>query len=580
MSEGGRSRRSHGRGLGALAAAGAAGVGLAAQRRRSQSRRRSEVQSEQHTVLSSRPPTSHHRPGSHHDHEDAYLDEKYSEDGRLRGHTWRDRFLGAAAGLGAFAAVKNLFNRKKREEDSVVSSYAHPPGGRTTYTETDLSRVEEGRAPASPSTPADRYRRTQESEVAEDAALSGSPMRKTGPRTRRSGDSIDSWDSRGSFESYRDDHRESANLRDGVAALGVLGFIKHRLSQRKKHQDEDRVEELRQQDLENERLARANSQRRRFTGDGTPLRGPSRRYSDETESAVDFRGDNPELSRYSLPRPGPIPGARPTMGSRIHTVGEGTHHATGVPPPPHDPLPMPTGGMHEHADSDSELYASPRRPHRRHSKRDAALAGTGAAVAGAAAASRRSHSRQRPKSSDTNLTSPPVSVKVKMHKDGRHVTLRRLNEAEAAAERDARRRERKRAGSLSSVSGDERWRRTERMEAQQAADMEKDRPQHSATSQAESTLPPLPASEQPLPGPPPLGPSPMQKHYQPMSPQSPPAAGTVSGLGSGLGSGMSPLSPSGTEQSNYDTNRRRRRAERAQARLARGGGAGSRVEFT
>ncbi|OMP82488.1 hypothetical protein BK809_0006798 [Diplodia seriata] len=570
-----QSHRSHRRGLGALAAAGAAGAGLAEMRRRSQSRRRSEV-TEQHTVLSSRPPTSHRRPGSRHDHDDHYLDEKYSEHDSRRDHTWRDRLLGATAGLGALAALKGLFNRRKREE-SVVSSYVPPPGGATSVTQTDLSRLEEGRAPASPGNAADRYRRTQESEVAEDAAFSGSPVRRTGPHTRRSGDSIDSWDDRESFESIRDEaHGDGHGARNGLMALGLVGFLKHKLGQRKKDKEQTRVEEMRQQDIENERLARMDSNRRRYTGDGTPLTTPGRRYSDGTESTFDFRGNNPELSRHSLPRPGPITPTRPTMGSRIETVGEGTHHLTGVPPPPHDPLPVPAGGMY--ADSDSELYAAPsRHSHRRHSKRDAALAGTGAAVAGAAA-SRRGHSRRRPHSSDTNLTSPPVSVKVKMHKDGRHVTLRRLGEAEAAAEREARRRERKRAGSLSSVSGDERWRRTEMMEAQQAADMEKDRSRFSATTQAESTVPSLPVMDHPLsPGPPPV-----PKHQS--SPQSatnlPPPPGTMSGLGSGLGSGGDPFSPAGTEQSRADSNRRRRRAERAQARLARGGGTGSRVEFT
>ncbi|KAK0628069.1 hypothetical protein DIS24_g10824 [Lasiodiplodia hormozganensis] len=569
-----QSRRSHRRDLGALAAAGAAGAGLAAMRRRSQSRRRSEV-TEQQTVLSSRPPTSHHRPGSRHDHDDAYLDEKYSEDEGRRGHTWRDRLLGATAGLGAFAAVKSLFNRRKPEEDSVVSSYVPPPGGATSVTQTDLSRLEEGRAPASPGNAADRYRRTQESEVAEDAALSGSPMRRPGPRTRRSGDSIDSWDSRESFESIRDEqHGDGHGVRNTLLGLGLFGFIKQKLGERKKQKEEAHVEEVRQQDIENERIARMGSHRRKFTGDGTPLRTPGRRYSNGTESAFDFRGSSPELSRHSFQRPGPITPTRPTMESRIDAVGEGTHHVTGVPPPPHDPFPVPAGGMY--ADSDSEIYASPsRHAHRRHSKRDAALAGTGAAVAGAAA-SRRGHSRQRPHSSDTNLTSPPVSVKVKMHKDGRHVTLRRLNEAEAAAEREARRRERKRAGSLSSMSGDEHWRRTEMMEAQQAAEMEKEKHRFSTTSQAESTVPPLPVMDPSPPGPPPV-----PKHQS--SPQSatnlpPPAPGTTSGLGS-LGSG-DPFSPAGTEQSRADSNRRRRRAERAQARLARGGGTGSRVEFT
>ena len=37
------------------------------------------------------------------------------------------------------------------------------------------------------------------------------------------------------------------------------------------------------------------------------------------------------------------------------------------------------------------------------------------------------------------MQSPAISVKVKTHNDGRHVTLRRLNEEEAAVEREARR---------------------------------------------------------------------------------------------------------------------------------------------
>jgi hypothetical protein len=52
---------------------------------------------------------------------------------------------------------------------------------------------------------------------------------------------------------------------------------------------------------------------------------------------------------------------------------------------------------------------------------------------------RRRRSRSRHSQGD-EIVSPPVSVKVKMHGDrGRHVTLRRLTQQEAAAEREARR---------------------------------------------------------------------------------------------------------------------------------------------
>jgi hypothetical protein len=52
---------------------------------------------------------------------------------------------------------------------------------------------------------------------------------------------------------------------------------------------------------------------------------------------------------------------------------------------------------------------------------------------------RRRRSRSRHSQGDA-VISPPVSVKVKMHEDrDRHVTLYRLTEQEAAAEREARR---------------------------------------------------------------------------------------------------------------------------------------------
>ncbi|OCL00655.1 uncharacterized protein K441DRAFT_535606 [Cenococcum geophilum 1.58] len=536
-----RSRRSHrGPGLGALAAAGAAGAGLSALRRRSRSRRRHSEGGQD--VISS-------RHSSHHS-ESFVDDEKYTEDGHGQ-NTWRERLFGAATAAGAIAGVRALFNRNKRRDDESEVSYGQHIGGTTTITQTDLSRIEEGRAPESPAN--DRWRRAQE------AAAVGSPLRQS-HRPRRSGESIGSSDSRTSFSG--DAARpENHGLKDGIAALGLAGFIKHKFNSRRNRKEEQRVVGLHEQELEDERIARRNSQRRRFTGDGSaPPRRSGRRGSSTIDDSTDISGTNPALSRHTIiPPPPPM-----NLGSRTNvTTAETTTSNVPMPPAPLDPQ----GILH---DSGSEAYASAGggQHHRHQLGRDAALAAGAGAAAGAAAANRDT-SRQR--SSNGSVASPPVSVKVKMHNDGRHVTLRRLNEEEAAAEREARRRERQRRhrnGSLSSVSnvGDDRFRRTETAEAGPA------RP--APIPMPEPTIP------GPLPGPPP-GPPPPPSHaslpqnelHLPPPPPIPAAAASAMSTPPGT----NPYE-TGTDVSNYDNNRRRRRAERAQAKIAKGGGRS--VEFS
>jgi hypothetical protein len=154
-------------------------------------------------------------------------------------------------------------------------------------------------------------------------------------------------------------------------------------------------------------------------------------------------------------------------------------------------------------------------------------------------------------SSDKSILSPPSSVRVKMHNDGRHVTLRRLNDEEAKAEREARRRGRQRGnrdGSMSRVSnfeGQERWRRTVATEAAQAAEMQQAAHPTAPSFMHDSAIPPPP----PIP------------------------AATWSITSSPLGTEAYETE---TDVSAYDSNRRRRRAERAQAKQARMG----RVEFS
>ncbi|ORY11498.1 hypothetical protein BCR34DRAFT_484103 [Clohesyomyces aquaticus] len=535
-----RARSHRGHGLGALATAGAAGAGIAAlHHSRSQSRRR---HSGRQTVISSH-------------HSDSYVEnEKYTEDGR-KGRTWKDRLLGATAAAGGIMAVRSIFNRKKHVPSETGSdvSYSRPIGP-SEVTQTDLSRLEEGRAPASPAN--DRWRRVEEREAAQAAALAGSPLRQNQrSRSRRSGDSISSFDSRTSFS---DDHttrppKESHGLRDGIAVLGVAGFLKHQWNRRRNKKEDAHVEEMKRQDIEEERIARADSQRKKYTGDGMApprrTRPPSTIFSES-----DVSGATPALSRHNIPPPPRSATNVTATNVETTTAGPSTIPMPTAPPDPH-------GVLH---DSSSELGFQ--RRHR--TGGTAALAGGAAAAAASAGSpSRRDHSRQR-STPERSVASPPVSVKVKMHNDGRHVTLRRLNEEEAAAEREARRRDRQRRnrdGSISSLSNldNERWRRTEAREAAQA--------QQAATSSSAAPIP-IPMPEPTIPGPPP-GPPP-NAHGIPLPPP-PPIPAAASGMGSPPSTNMYGTE---TDVSNYDSNRRRRRAERAQAKQARLGS--NRVEFS
>lgn len=535
------SRRSHrGPGFGTLATAGAAGAGLAALRRRSRSRSsRRRPSGGRREVLSSHPGSSYLS--------DSRVDEKYTEVGRKQ-HTWRDRLLGAGAAAGGIFAIKSLFGRKKAPPAETASSisYSRPPIGQSEVTQTDLSRLEEGRAPASPSR--DHWRRVEEREAAQAAAMGASPLRQ-GHRPTRSGASIDSFDSRSSFSDAHERPKESHGLRDGIAALGVAGFLRHQWNKRRNKKEDEHVAAVKHQDMEEERIARANSQRRKYTGDGLPPRrtGPPSTIFSES----DISGTTPALTRTDLQPP----------RSTTHLT-----HTETVAGPSTTPAAPPADPYGVLSDSGSEAYISAGgRKHRRHH-----TANVAALDAGAGAVSDRRDGSRRRSSRDGSVNSPPVSVKVKMHNDGRHVTLRRLNEEEAAAEREARKKDRRRRdGSMSSLSNlenNERWRRTEAREAAQAQEMA----QSSAPiPMPEPVIPPPPA------GPPPMGAAAAAGHQSPLPPPPP-----IPGAGGSVMSSPPGTQVYGTETdvSNYDSNRRRRRAERAQAKQARMGG--SRVEFS
>ena len=338
--------RSHG-GLGAIATAGAAGAGLAALRSRSRSRRRPSGSRTE--ALSSHPGTTQLS--------ESYVSEKYTEDER-KGRTWRDRLLGAGAAAGGILAIKSLFNRKKHAPTETGSDVTYSrPIGPSEVTQTDLSRLEEGRAPASPGR--DHWRRVEDREAAQAAAMGASPLRQ-GHHPTRSGVSIDSSGSRTSFSTELERPKESHGLRNGIAALGFAGFLKHQWNKRRSKGEDEHVAAMKRQDYEEERIARANSQRRNNTGGMPPRRN---RPPSTIISESDISGTTPALSRPNLPPPPTGPGA----GSTI----------TSVPP-----VVDPQGVL---SDSGSEAYMSGGgRTHRRHGAEG--KVGTGALATGAAAA--------------------------------------------------------------------------------------------------------------------------------------------------------------------------------------------------
>lgn len=500
--------------LGKMAAAGAAGVGLAGLFRR---RNR-----------------DHDPDGSQH----SYMDEKYSDE-EPRHSGWGSKFLKLGALGGGAMLAKRFFSRRRERESDAESGRYQPAHRRAdSMTEESMSRLDDHPPPQS-SHPGPINR-----------PPSRPPSRPQSPNS--------------SYYDYsylsREDERPSHGLRNALLGGGAFAAIKGLFNRGKGKTDEQRhVEELRRHDLENEKLARANS-KRRFTGDGFF----PQRQRPASQSATDASTDlTPRPHRAQHPPESAI-SERPTGPGAV----DGAHSDLPPAPPIHyDPASSmtPTGP------------AAPQPPQPPVTPAAAAASGSAGPSSGHLPPP-GGGSWQR----DSHADSPPVSLKVKMHDDGRNITLRRLTEEEAAAGREARRRERRqsrrRTGSGGSLSGNEgtgsrdRWRRVEELERQQQEQMDRERA--AAAS----------ASQQPL-GPgngvtghsiPPESSFPAQPSYPPQQSTSnlpPPRAPSTNPYGSIT----SPGTYTGTENSEYATNRRRRRAERARARQERQGHS---VEFT
>ena len=537
-------------GLSGVAKAGLAGVGIAALSHRF--RHRSRSRGSHPEVVGSR-----RNSGSY-----VVEEEKYSRHGREDDQEsgWKDRLLQIGAVAGGVAIARNLMGRRNRDRDrdSDVGDYDPPLGGATPI---NSERLEEGRPLPSGQHPLNQQLHHQRSS----STLSYS-----------------------SYQSATGEARRGHGLRDTVAGLGAFGLARNIFKKRRERKEQRRLETQRQREIEEERKARANNQR--LTGDRFPRR-TGRRGSLTT--STDHSISTNDQPRRDPGLPPPIPAgvfpagvAGTAVAGQAH--GRDRHHNNmnpsnpilgGVPPTgpvSMPPIPPDPQGIFHPESSGSEAYASAGgRQHRRHrsGRRTTAadpLIGAAPGVVTAEASSSRPDRYQPISGGEPGVESPPVSVKVKVHRDGRHVTLRRLPEEEAAAERSRRSKDRhgrRRRGSISSLSGSDtggnRWRRTEALEQQQAEAMRAES-QNLAAARASSQNIPLPV---PLPPPPPM-------------PES--SIGPRPGTGMGTGSVGSPGTYDGTAtdaSANYTNNRKRRRAERAQ-KQDREARQGNTVEFT
>lgn len=551
-------RRSHSHHGGGLVKT-AAGVGLVGAALGFLNRKKNKETEETHTeVTNNRPHHSHH--GSYTSYTgSSYMDDKTSIHKQREQHTWRDRLLAGAGVAAAFGLGKKLFGRKDKPAQSEYSDYSSGYGPYTA-SRTELSRLEEGHGPVTPGPPIRRSEEHLSSVVIPSAAAgaavgAGSPLRNQRQRLRRSGDSISESES---YYSPGREKRSSHGLRNTIATMGVAGFIKHKLSQRGQKKEQGRVEEIKETDrIQEERMRRRQSQTGgRLTGDGRTRRHNSFSASEVTP----LSGSTPALSRHNLARPLTTAGAGTTSYRRDSRIDrtrlderQDIHDSMSslVPPPP-------IGGRYHQGSSSSEGHGTPAGGRNNQHELLPGLASTSPGLLAEEENRRRS-----------SVNSPPLSIKMRMRDDNgrQHVTLRRLSPAEAAAEREAvriQRGGRVRSNSISSIGdgGQDRWRRTEALETQQAAEERGSR--QSLASQQHNIIP----------GPPPPPPPLRSGAFHSSSPGgyegsmlSPPAMG---------GSGMYDTGDSAAG-SKADSNRRRRRAERAREQGAR---LGSRVEFS
>ena len=180
---------------------------------------------------------------SYSDSRTSYMDEKYSDEGAHHGG-WKKKLLEAGALGGAALFAKKLFDKKRNRDDDYSESgtYSRAHTRSDSMSEEMLGRMEDGRPEPTHRTPLNR------------------PPSRPPSRPQSPGSSYYN----STYMSYNNDPKPSAG--NALFGAGALAAMKNLFSGRKGNAEQQRVEEMRRQEIEDEKAARANN--KRYTGDG------------------------------------------------------------------------------------------------------------------------------------------------------------------------------------------------------------------------------------------------------------------------------------------------------------------------
>lgn len=527
--------------------AGAVGLGaaLTALRRRSSGRHRNVESGDDATsVTYSRPPPT-----------EMSADGKFTESSYMSGPSrrpsWRDRLLGPAAGLGGLAAARHFLKRRKEKDDDMQNTgpYAAPASGPNR-----LNTMQERIRPMTPPED-DHWAQVEARERAEQAAMS-----RTDLHSRMSGDSYDSQYSPEKPSAMRRGRFGIPASLGALGGLGAIGGIGKFFKRRRGQTEEGRLDSEKFQDEDHDPMYGGGSAQRLYTGDGTPRR--NRRVG----------SNSPQTEQYGSPtRNGP--GVRSVGGaSLLDESPDRSRRPSSIPPPPRSgsrPRPKRVqsrspgdSAFTRNGSSQRDLEQGPQisQTSRTVSPPAAATAASGSLLSPPQGP--RTQNRTHSNSPYDGVESPPVSVNVQYINDGTHVKFRRLNEEEAAESGDS---------GQPGHRHDSRHRRDRSAEDGEGANIGRFRRNGAGTPYAGRSPQVTPAQQS----------QPSDLHLPPGQ-----HGGASSGPTPPSGIGSSPLSQpyqgTATDVSDFDSNRRRRRAERARAEEQRAAGrkGGARVEFS
>ncbi|KJR81005.1 kinetochore protein NNF1 [Sporothrix schenckii 1099-18] len=451
-------------------------------RRQSRSRVGSRSRSRsygRHEVLSS-------RRGS-----DSFVeDEKFNANRRKDSNGgFMNKLLAAGAAAGAGALLTNFIsNRRKKNRDEEYSAVAtdtpshpgrtgrlsRPPPRRNTVPISNASDFTEDSRTNITGSPVRHHHHHGSMGAAAAGAAAGAAAASVGnayrhsssgnnnnnrpvtprpshQRTHSMHDPVDGSD----YSSYQSPSRRTPPASGRMASAGKgllggmgLGWLASRFGRRN---DTAAQENERMRREEEDRRAGTHGQQR-YTGDGygSPVRrdrygrrpppSHAQSYSEVSESIIEQGGSRPYAPVAGAAAAGAAGAAGGAAYAPVTPVANPRRsHSMSRPRPDVEPVTMPE--MPPESDSDSILPQGRVQRSSSRRRREAERLAAGAVAGTAAGAMGRSNSRRRDEDSryaayPPPANQPPVSVKVKVpHDRAGNITLRRLTEAEAAAER-------------------------------------------------------------------------------------------------------------------------------------------------